>query len=104
MRVCLRTYMMGDYRNGGSGANNPRLYYRFCPDDSGAVEYLGCYTIEQQENGTIKYFIETIQHGGGVSQRQLSEKEYKEAIDTYTAALTELQYLPIEGFYKSSVQ
>ncbi len=47
----------------GPGANNPRLYYRFCPDDSGAVEYLGCYTIEQQENGTIKYFIETIQHG-----------------------------------------
>ena len=88
----------------GPGANNPRLYYRFCPNDSGAVEYLGCYTIEQQDNGTIKYFIETIQHEGGVSQRQLSEKEYKEAIDTYTAALTELQYLPIEGFYKSSVQ
>ena len=36
--------------------------------------------------------------------KRISEKEYKEAIDTYTAALTELQYLPIEGFYKSSVQ
>lgn len=38
----------------GPGVYNPRLYYRFCPDDSGAVEYLGCYTIEQQENGIIK--------------------------------------------------
>lgn len=92
--MTARIYEGGIIEMEGHGVYEPLLYYRFFSDDSGNMEYLGCYTIREQE-GTVKYYKET---GGKDMEREISEKEYKETIAAYTAVRMNLDYLPIEGF------
>ena len=92
--MTARLYDGGIIEMEGHGVYEPLLYYRFFSDDSGDIEYLGCYTIREQD-GTVKYFKET---GGEDMEREIPEKEYKETIATYTAVRMDLEYLPIEGF------
>lgn len=80
----------------GPGMRAPRYYYQFLPDDSGGLKGLGHYETEEQDNGTKKYFYD--ENGSDDEMVEISEEEYREAIDKYTASPIELEWFPIEGF------